>query len=393
VSQPCSLISFSESDPLAPLDLHRILPHLLVDFFRVEQALTLVIGEFVKVVARGAPSPASHILYKVRRLLALFCFVVCHTNALPPSKVFRMLLTQGHRQTLAQWILICVPNFVSIRHHSRLLWGITCLVLPLSRFSAPLYLALLAEMSVAASLCVVCPHPSERALRALFSDISRAGRVPFDLFFLVLFDFFMSLVIPPIHHSFMELLFSHTDHHQDETMKETFLSTFAQITDEPFPSLIHTCKAYVKPKKKKQQQTNSPFLRRPLSTSSLPSAQPLRTLKQRQDSTETAAKGEDERVEEVDGGEASRRLRERFYARMHRKADISEGEGSPQLAYNPHHSQLPRRREKSYDDALQCDSSLVRDWRREMSVGGISLAPGASPQVLNHSDETTTQAE
>jgi hypothetical protein len=44
----------------------RVLPRVLVDFFRVEQALTLVIGEFVKAVAKGAPSPITHVLYKVR---------------------------------------------------------------------------------------------------------------------------------------------------------------------------------------------------------------------------------------------------------------------------------------------------------------------------------------
>jgi len=43
----------------------RVLPRVLVDFFRVEQALTLVIGEFVKAVAKGAPSPVTHVLYKV----------------------------------------------------------------------------------------------------------------------------------------------------------------------------------------------------------------------------------------------------------------------------------------------------------------------------------------
>jgi hypothetical protein len=42
-----------------------VLPRVLVDFFRVEQALTLVIGEFVKAVAKGAPSPVTHVLYKV----------------------------------------------------------------------------------------------------------------------------------------------------------------------------------------------------------------------------------------------------------------------------------------------------------------------------------------
>jgi hypothetical protein len=47
--------------------------------------------------------------------------------------VFRQLVAQGHKQTLAQWILICAPNFTNIRQVTRSTWGLACLFLPLAR--------------------------------------------------------------------------------------------------------------------------------------------------------------------------------------------------------------------------------------------------------------------
>ncbi|ELR14180.1 HEAT repeat domain containing protein [Acanthamoeba castellanii str. Neff] len=261
----------------------KVLPRVLVDFFRVEQALTLVIGEFVKAVAKGAPSPVTHVLYK------------------------------GHKQTLAQWILICAPNFTNIRQVTRSTWGLACLFLPLA---------------------------SERALRALFADVARMGYVPMDLFLLIAFHFFTLL-----------------------------------IAEEPFPSLLHVCGAEVKrlrslssdddadadaePTSADRSAANlSP--RRALSTSALPPVQSLndlgseeRDLHHSHHSHSGRRRGASPPLPKDRLSE--KRIRERFYARMRRggpdagsSGSGSEGEVSPQLPYDHHRSS---RREKSYDEA------------------------------------------
>lgn len=284
----------------------KVLPRVLVDFFRVEQALTLVIGEFVKAVAKGAPSPVTHVLYKV----------------------FRQLVAQGHKQTLAQWILICAPNFTNIRQVTRSTWGLACLFLPLA---------------------------SERALRALFADVARMGYVPMDLFLLIAFHFFTLL--------------------EDDTARDNFMSTFAQIAEEPFPSLLHVCGAEVKrlrslssdddadadaePTSADRSAANlSP--RRALSTSALPPVQSLndlgseeRDLHHSHHSHSGRRRGASPPLPKDRLSE--KRIRERFYARMRRggpdagsSGSGSEGEVSPQLPYDHHRSS---RREKSYDEA------------------------------------------
>lgn len=86
-------------------------------------------------------------------------------------QVFRLLVDQGHKQTLLQWILICAPNFINIRQHSRATWGLACLFIPLA---------------------------DHRAVRALFWDIARTGHVSADLFMLVAFHFFTLLVRTPL---------------------------------------------------------------------------------------------------------------------------------------------------------------------------------------------------
>ncbi len=146
------------------------------------------------------------------------------------------------------------------------------------------------------------------------------------------------------------------------------MSTFAQIAEEPFPSLLHVCGAEVKRLRSLSSDDDadadaesasggadrsagadlSP--RRALSTSALPPVQPLNDLgSDERDLHRRRPRGASPPLPKDRLSE--KRIRERFYARMRRGPDAgsgSEGEGSPQLPYDHHRSS---RREKSYDEA------------------------------------------
>jgi len=142
------------------------------------------------------------------------------------------------------------------------------------------------------------------------------------------------------------------------------MSTFAQIAEEPFPSLLHVCGAEIKRLRSLSSDDDaeaestsgadrsagadlSP--RRALSTSALPPVQSLNDLGSDERDLRRRPRGASPPLPKDRLSE--KRIRERFYARMRRGPDAgsgSEGEGSPQLPYDHHRSS---RREKSYDEA------------------------------------------
>ncbi|KAL6062018.1 hypothetical protein QOT17_012438 [Balamuthia mandrillaris] len=84
-----------------------IMPRLLLDFFRTEQMMTLVLGELSKV-----PPESSH--------PALMVSIVQH--------VFSALRARSSN-TLFRWVVMCLGSFSNIQPRSYALWAMTCLFL------------------------------------------------------------------------------------------------------------------------------------------------------------------------------------------------------------------------------------------------------------------------
>ena len=65
---------------------------MLLDFFRVEQTMTLLLGEFVKVSTEGYPTLLARILFEV----------------------FDQFLEAKMERTVYHWVVMCLGNFTHI---------------------------------------------------------------------------------------------------------------------------------------------------------------------------------------------------------------------------------------------------------------------------------------
>lgn len=93
-----------------PSLFYRILPLVLLDLFNLEQSLSLVFGEFQAQLRGGYPE-----------LIAILL-----------DKVISLARKQDHQETVENWTLICLNNFLQIKPIETALWALTYIFLSAS---------------------------------------------------------------------------------------------------------------------------------------------------------------------------------------------------------------------------------------------------------------------
>lgn len=89
----------------------RVLPRLLIDFFSIDQIMSLLLGEFMRTTSRHRPELMVHVFHESMRLL------------MAESS------TASHRMGMVHWILICLSNILQLQPFSYSVWTLTCIFL------------------------------------------------------------------------------------------------------------------------------------------------------------------------------------------------------------------------------------------------------------------------